>query len=79
MKLMKLTDSSDHGLETVAEYMTNELADDSNDDKRIDRAEKTAAKRQRSLLMAFSKESKARSLLRYAINVAIKLILVMSQ
>ena len=45
MKLIKLADTSDHGWQTVAEYMTNELADNSDDEKRIERAEKIAEKK----------------------------------
>ena len=45
MKLIKLADSSDHGWQTVAEYMTNELADNSDDEKRIEHAEKLAEKK----------------------------------
>ena len=45
MKLINMADSSDHGWQTVAEYMTNELADNSDDEKRIERAEKLAEKK----------------------------------
>ncbi|CAB4015452.1 Hypothetical predicted protein [Paramuricea clavata] len=58
MKLIKLADTSDHGWQTVAEYMTNELADNSDDEKRIDRAEKTAEKKAKKAKA--SKTSKSR-------------------
>ena len=44
-KPIKLTDQSDHGWATVAEYETNELAADEDDEKRIQRAEARAAKK----------------------------------
>ena len=58
MKLIKLADTSDHGWQTVAEYMTNELADNSDDEKRIDRAERTAEKKAKKAKA--SKTSKSR-------------------
>ena len=42
IKLTKIADKSEHGWQTVAEYVTNEDADDSHDEKRLDRAERTA-------------------------------------
>ena len=42
IKLIKIADKSEQGWQTVAEYVTNELADDSDDEKRLDRAERTA-------------------------------------
>jgi hypothetical protein len=45
IKLIKLADQSAHGWQTVAEYVTNELAENSEDEKRIDRAERTAEKK----------------------------------
>jgi hypothetical protein len=45
IKLIKLADKSEHGWQTVAEYVTNELAENSDDEKRIDRAERTAEKK----------------------------------
>ena len=45
IKLIKIADKSEHGWQTVAEYVTNELADDSDDEKRLDRAERTAEKK----------------------------------
>ena len=45
MKLIKLVDSSDYGWQTVAEYMTNKLADNSDDEKRIEHTEKLAEKK----------------------------------
>ena len=42
IKIIKIADKSEQGWQTVAEYVTNELADDSDDEKRLDRAERTA-------------------------------------
>ena len=60
MKLIKLADKSDHGWQTVAEYMTNELADNSDDEKQIERAEKIAEKKAKKVKA--SKLSKPRPL-----------------
>ena len=48
MKLIKLADKSDHGWQTVSEYITNELADNSDDEKRIDRAEQAAERKSKN-------------------------------
>ena len=51
-KLIKIADRSDHGWGVVAEYTADELADDSDDEKRILKAERAAerkaAKRKKS-------------------------------
>lgn len=47
-KLIKLADRSDHGWSVVAVYTTDELAEDSYDEKRILKAEHKAAKRKKS-------------------------------
>ena len=44
-KLIRLADSSDSSWETVKEYETNDLASDSEDEKRINRAEAQAARK----------------------------------
>ena len=44
-KLVKMADSSGNGWKTVEEYETNELADDSDDEKRIRRADVKAAQK----------------------------------
>ena len=44
-KLIKLADQSEHGWATVAEYETNELAADEDDEKRMQRAESRAGKK----------------------------------
>ena len=46
-KLLKLADGSDLGWKLVDEYETNALADDSDDEKRIFKAESRASKKQR--------------------------------
>ena len=45
IKLIKLADTSEHGWQTVAEYVTNELAENSDDEKRIGRAERAAERK----------------------------------
>ncbi|XP_033732905.1 uncharacterized protein LOC117322230 [Pecten maximus] len=44
-KLIRLADSSESGWSTVSEYENNELADDSDDDRRIQRAENRAQRK----------------------------------
>ncbi|XP_072051521.1 uncharacterized protein [Amphiura filiformis] len=44
-KLIKLAEQSEHGWTTVAEYETNELAEDEDDEKRIMRAEARAGRK----------------------------------
>lgn len=44
-KMIKLADRSDYGWELVNEYETDELAEDSDDEKRISKAEKAAEQR----------------------------------
>ena len=44
-KLIRIADRSDHGWGVVAEYTADELADDSGDEKRIEKAEKAAEHR----------------------------------
>ena len=46
-KLILLADKSQHGWKTVQEYLQHELADDSDDEKKIYRAEARAAKNSR--------------------------------
>ena len=41
-KLLKIADRSEYGLGVVAEYTTDEVAEGSNDEKRLERAEKAA-------------------------------------
>jgi hypothetical protein len=41
-KLIKIADRSEHGWGVVAEYTTDKLAEDSDDEKRIEKAEKAA-------------------------------------
>ncbi|KAL5503107.1 hypothetical protein EMCRGX_G010011 [Ephydatia muelleri] len=53
MRLIKIADRSDHGWNTIAAYENNELALDSEDEKKLLRAEKEAEKR------ATRKKSKA--------------------
>ena len=47
-KLVKLADQSENGWRTVTEYETHSLADDSEDEKRILRAESKAARKMKS-------------------------------
>ncbi|XP_046564297.1 uncharacterized protein LOC124273125 [Haliotis rubra] len=47
-KLIKIADSSEGGWETVKNYVSNELADDSDDDKKIEKAELKAVKKLKS-------------------------------
>ena len=44
-KLIKIADRSDFGWGVVAEYMADELAEDSDDEKRLDKAEKAAERK----------------------------------
>jgi hypothetical protein len=44
-KLILLADKSEHGWSTVSKYITDELADNSDDEKRIHKAEKVAEKK----------------------------------
>ena len=44
-KLLKMADASDTGWKVVMEYKTNPLASDSEDEKRMNRAETRAAKK----------------------------------
>ena len=44
-KLILLADKSDHGWATVAEYVANELAENSDDEKKMHKAEKVAEKK----------------------------------
>lgn len=46
-KIIKLADQSEHGWRTVAEYETNPIASDSDDEKRIYRAEVRASRKSR--------------------------------
>ena len=46
-KVIKLADQSEHGWRTVAEYETNPIASDSEDEKRIYRAEARASRKSR--------------------------------
>ena len=45
LKYIKMADNSDYGWKTVEEYMSDEVASDSADDRRIKRAEAAAAKK----------------------------------
>ena len=45
LKVIKMADRSDYGWMTVKEYLSDEIASDSDDDKRIKRAEAAAAKK----------------------------------
>ena len=54
-KLIKVADRSTQGWATVKEYITDELADDSGDEKRLKKAEKSAAAKKAEL-----KKSKAK-------------------
>ena len=45
MKLIKMADRSEYGWVVVAEYEYNELSMDSDDEKKISRAEKEAEKK----------------------------------
>ena len=47
IKLIKLADRSEHGWKTVSEYLSDDLASDSDDDKKIKRAEAEAGKKKR--------------------------------
>ena len=47
-KLIKIADRSEHGWSTVDEYMDDELADNSDDEKRLFRAEQRAGRRVKS-------------------------------
>ena len=47
-KLIKIADSSEGGWRTVDEYQRNDLAEDSDDEKRLNRAESRAQKKRRS-------------------------------
>ena len=47
IKLIKLADKSEGGWATVAEYLTDELASDSDDEKRIKKAEAEAQKKRK--------------------------------
>ena len=44
-KLIKIADRSDLGWAVVSEYTANELAEDSDDEKRLEKAEKTAERK----------------------------------
>ena len=44
-KLIRIADRSDHGWATVEEYMEDELADNSDDEKRLFKAEQRAARK----------------------------------
>ena len=44
-KLIRLTDRSEHGWEMVEEYTTDDLAEDSEDEKGIEKAKKAAERR----------------------------------
>ena len=65
IKLIKIADKSEHGWQTVAEYVTNELADDSDDEKRLDRAERTAEKKAKKKVRT-SQATKARQNFTYS-------------
>ena len=47
-KLVKMADSSENGWKTVEEYETNSLSDDSDDEKRIRRADLSAGQKLKS-------------------------------
>ena len=53
-KLIKLTDKSKAGWLAVDEYESDELADDSADEKRIKRAQEKAAKRKKQHAKPFT-------------------------
>ena len=45
IKAIKIADKSDHGWATVSEYLSDELASDTEDEKRLYRSEKRAEKK----------------------------------
>ena len=55
MKLIKLADQSEHGWQMVTEYISNELADNSDDEKRMNRAERAAERKAKKAKAAKSK------------------------
>ena len=58
MKLIKLTDKSDHGWQIVVQYITYKLADNSDDEKRIDRAERAAEKKAKKSMSSTASKSR---------------------
>ena len=62
-KLIKVADRSEHGWATVEEYVADELADDSDDEKRFFKAEARAG---RKLKVSKSKGKRAKGKLPYA-------------
>jgi hypothetical protein len=66
MKLIKLADKSDHGWQTVSEYVTNDLAENSDDEKRINRAERAAERKLKKMKGKSSISAKARRVPSYS-------------
>ena len=63
-KLIKIADRSEHGWATVEEYVTDELADDSDDEKRLYKAESRAG---RKVKEAKAKTTKKKPLRKYPV------------
>ena len=60
-KLIKLADKSEAGWLAVDEYESDELADDSEDDKKIQRAQDKAVRKKKQLLLSRSKRQRTSS------------------
>ena len=60
-KLIKLADKSEAGWLVVDEYESDELADDSEDDKKIRRAQDKAVRKKKQLLLSRSKRQRTSS------------------
>ena len=60
-KLIKLADKSEAGWLAVDEYESDELADDSEDDKKIRRAQDKAVRKKKQLLLSRSKRQRTSS------------------
>lgn len=57
IKLIRLADRSEHGWQTVHEYLSDDLASDSEDEKKIRKAESEAAKKRKLKQEAFKKRT----------------------
>ena len=61
-KLIKIADKSEFGWETVNEYMSDDVASDNEDRKRIKRAEERAEQKKKRIESKITQESKRRKL-----------------